>query len=196
MTNYALITIDQFNMKTKDKILDGILSLLIKKGFTALTVRAVAEEAGVNHGLVQYYFGSKENMVIAMIERESNNIEKKMEETDNSSSPENLRRSLLENFISNETLGKMVLECLHISNTMPAVKEKMAEILSSRRKFLSEALGITEPMDMLVLQATILGLVVLQSVDKEVPLERGMAYLFTVLGLESNEKQKNSFNKG
>ncbi|MEY2475903.1 MAG: hypothetical protein QOG87_1218 [Actinomycetota bacterium] len=38
-------------------------------GHAGLTTRSVAKEAGVNHGLVHYYFGSMESLLLRVLER-------------------------------------------------------------------------------------------------------------------------------
>lgn len=60
---------------TKDEIspqealLDAAERLLVREGYVALSARRVAAEAGVNHGLVHYYFGSMEELSIQVLER-------------------------------------------------------------------------------------------------------------------------------
>jgi AcrR family transcriptional regulator len=50
-------------------LLDAAERLLIEVGSARITTRALAREAGVNHGLVHYYFGSMENLLVRMLER-------------------------------------------------------------------------------------------------------------------------------
>lgn len=50
------------------KILAGAQRLLEKSGFLGLTLRAIAAESGENSAMVQYYFGSKDGLVRAMID--------------------------------------------------------------------------------------------------------------------------------
>ena len=50
------------------EILAAAQRVLIEKGFTGLTLRAVAQESGANSAMVQYYFGSKDGLVEAMID--------------------------------------------------------------------------------------------------------------------------------
>jgi AcrR family transcriptional regulator len=52
-----------------DALLDAAEQLLIEVGFAGITVRKLAERAGVNHGLVHYYFGSMEDLLLRVIER-------------------------------------------------------------------------------------------------------------------------------
>jgi AcrR family transcriptional regulator len=50
-------------------LLDAAERLLIEAGYAGLTTRRVAAEAGVNHGLVHYYFGSMEELLLQVLER-------------------------------------------------------------------------------------------------------------------------------
>jgi len=50
-------------------LLDAAERLLIAEGAEAMTTRRLAAAAGVNHGLVHYYFGSVGNLVVATFER-------------------------------------------------------------------------------------------------------------------------------
>jgi AcrR family transcriptional regulator len=50
-------------------LLDAAERLLVEQGYGAMTTRRLAEEAGVNHGLVHYYFGSMEEVMVQVLER-------------------------------------------------------------------------------------------------------------------------------
>jgi AcrR family transcriptional regulator len=47
---------------TRETILRAALQAFAEKGFDAATTRDIAKRAGVNHGLIPYYFGGKENL--------------------------------------------------------------------------------------------------------------------------------------
>src|SRR5439155_25504616 len=53
----------------EDALLDAAERLLVDVGYAGITTRRLAEEAGVNHGLVHYYFGSNENLLVRTLER-------------------------------------------------------------------------------------------------------------------------------
>jgi AcrR family transcriptional regulator len=55
--------------QTEEAFLDAAERLLVSVGYGRITTRAVAEEAGANHGLVHYYFGSMENLLARVLER-------------------------------------------------------------------------------------------------------------------------------
>ncbi|MPZ70743.1 MAG: TetR family transcriptional regulator [Actinobacteria bacterium] len=50
-------------------LLDAAERLLITEGHAAISTRRVAEEAGLNHGLVHYYFGSMDELLVQVLER-------------------------------------------------------------------------------------------------------------------------------
>ncbi|HEY6777690.1 MAG TPA: TetR/AcrR family transcriptional regulator [Thermoleophilaceae bacterium] len=55
--------------QTEEAFLDAAERLLVSVGYAGITTRALAEEAGANHGLVHYYFGSMENLLVRVLER-------------------------------------------------------------------------------------------------------------------------------
>ena len=54
---------------TEDAFLDAAERLLVDAGHAGITTRRLAQEAGANHGLVHYYFGSIENVLARVLER-------------------------------------------------------------------------------------------------------------------------------
>src|SRR5262245_20413882 len=52
-----------------EALLDAAERLLVAQGYAALTTRKLAGAAGINHGLVHYYFGSMEEVMIQLLER-------------------------------------------------------------------------------------------------------------------------------
>ena len=53
----------------EENLLDAAERLLVDVGYAGITTRGLAAEAGVNHGLVHYYFGSVENLFVRVLER-------------------------------------------------------------------------------------------------------------------------------
>ena len=54
---------------TKERILDAAERLFADHGFPATSMRDITQEAGVNLAAVNYHFGSKEALMIAVLER-------------------------------------------------------------------------------------------------------------------------------
>ena len=55
--------------ETEEAFLDAAERLLVTVGHAGITTRRLAEEAGANHGLVHYYFGSMEALLARVLER-------------------------------------------------------------------------------------------------------------------------------
>ena len=53
---------------TKSRILDAAFRCLATSGYAALSVREIAKDAGVNHALINYHFGTKDRLVIAVLD--------------------------------------------------------------------------------------------------------------------------------
>jgi len=56
-------------IEAKHAVLDAAERLLVEVGYAGITTRRLAKEAGVNHGLIHYYFGSMENVLAETLER-------------------------------------------------------------------------------------------------------------------------------
>lgn len=59
---------------TQDRILDAAEHLFARRGYYGVSLRAIAEEAGVQLGLLPYHFGSKEGLYAAIFERRMGRI--------------------------------------------------------------------------------------------------------------------------
>lgn len=56
---------------TRDQLLAAARTCLLRSGFANLSTRSVAEEAGVGTGHLHYHFGSKRNLVLAVLNAEN-----------------------------------------------------------------------------------------------------------------------------
>jgi AcrR family transcriptional regulator len=68
-----------------EAFLDAAERLLIKEGAAGISTRRLAEEAGHNHGLVHYYFGSVDELLLQALERFTSRVlerQRAMYETD------------------------------------------------------------------------------------------------------------------
>jgi AcrR family transcriptional regulator len=53
---------------TRSRILDAAFRRLAAEGYAALSVREIAKDAGVNHALINYHFGTKDQLVIEVLD--------------------------------------------------------------------------------------------------------------------------------
>ena len=69
MTNVERAAASQNRQDTEQKFLDAAERLLVRVGHAGVTTRALAAEAGANQGLVHYYFGSLEEVMLRVLNR-------------------------------------------------------------------------------------------------------------------------------
>lgn len=55
--------------EAEQAFLDAAERLLVSVGYGGISTRKLAEEAGLNHGLVHYYFGSMQELLLQVLER-------------------------------------------------------------------------------------------------------------------------------
>jgi AcrR family transcriptional regulator len=63
------VAISEARSANEEVFLDAAERLLVSTGYAGISVRRLAEEAGANHGLVHYYFGSMEELFLRVLER-------------------------------------------------------------------------------------------------------------------------------
>lgn len=72
---------------TRDKILEAARQLFEEKGFEPTSVREIATLANVNVALINYHFGSKEQLLAELIEETTNQTHLKLSDITKSSVP-------------------------------------------------------------------------------------------------------------
>src|SRR4051794_35433669 len=64
-----MMAVSPVRAEAREAFLDAAERLLIELGWADVTTRRLAKEAGLNHGLVHYYFGSMEEVLVEVLER-------------------------------------------------------------------------------------------------------------------------------
>lgn len=59
---------------TKARILEAAFQRLVREGYAALSSREIARDAGLNHALINYHFGTKDQLVIAVLDAANRNL--------------------------------------------------------------------------------------------------------------------------
>jgi len=143
----------------EEALLDAAERLLVDGGYTGVTTRRLAEEAGVNHGLVHYYFGSIENVLIRTLERFTERLTQRQREMYAADIPfiekwRTAMRYLVEEDVRYE---KVFLELQALAWNRPEMRERLAPVDAEWRAVLTEAfakpreeLRIDMPLDALV----------------------------------------------
>jgi AcrR family transcriptional regulator len=69
-----IVTTSEIQHETAKAILNAAKSALVAGGYSGLSTRGIAEEAGVPLSQIHYHFGSKQNLVLAVLERENQRL--------------------------------------------------------------------------------------------------------------------------
>ncbi|MBI2528863.1 MAG: TetR/AcrR family transcriptional regulator [Candidatus Rokubacteria bacterium] len=64
----------------REAIVEAAGRCIVARGHAALSTRGVASEAGVNQSLIHYYFGTKERLMLAVLERMNQRLLKRQAE--------------------------------------------------------------------------------------------------------------------
>ncbi len=84
----------------KTHILDAAESLIARKGYRSTTTRMIADEASVNVAMLSYYFGSKEQLLKALLDRHTAVVKVLLERiTRESEDPVEIFRKFLFEFV-------------------------------------------------------------------------------------------------
>jgi TetR/AcrR family transcriptional regulator len=140
-------------------LLDAAERLLVDVGYSGITTRRHAEEAGLNHGHVHYYFGSNENLLEGTLERFTKRLIERQRAMYAADMPfiekwRTAMRYLVEEDVRYE---KVWLELHALAWNRPEMRERLAAVDGEWRAVLTDAfaeprerLGIDIPLEALV----------------------------------------------
>jgi AcrR family transcriptional regulator len=165
-------------MNTKDKILEGAKSYLLKHGQVGFTVRSVATEAGVNQGLVHHYFGSKENLVLELIDSVVTKPFAIAKELIAGQPKSEIRNVILNVLLRNNELINLLIEFIYFAQHSPAIKSKIKLVMQERREYFANALGIKDESDKYAFNAGLFGIILVNRIDEKNDIETSISKLF------------------
>ena len=79
---------------TKSKLIEAAIPLFPQKGYAGVSIREIADAAGVNSASISYYFGGKEGLYEAVLESIFSQIDVIVDSDANGSSPMTRYRQL------------------------------------------------------------------------------------------------------
>jgi AcrR family transcriptional regulator len=143
----------------EDSLLDAAEQLLVDAGHAGVTTRRLAEEAGLNHGLVHYYFGSVENVLVRTLERFTERLIARQRELYAADIPflEKWRTAMRYLMSDDSAYEKIWLELQALAWNRPELRGHLAAVHGEWRAVLMEAFaepreqyGIDMPLEALV----------------------------------------------
>jgi AcrR family transcriptional regulator len=126
-------------------LMDAAERLLYEVGYAGVTTRRVAEEAGVKHGLVHYYFGSMEELLTQTLERLANRLAQRLEE--HYANPDlpfaEKWRIVVQFWIQDPTsrFPKILLELTAMSWNMPQLRQRVSAVYARFRTIFERNFG-------------------------------------------------------
>ncbi|MEJ7751091.1 MAG: TetR/AcrR family transcriptional regulator [Thermoleophilaceae bacterium] len=129
-----------------------------KRGAAGSTFDVVARDAGVSRGLLHYYFGSKERLLVEVVRRDCDSriaaLEERLEAASSVDETVDTLVASLEAFVENEPGTQAVLyELLSASRRSEEIRAELAELYRRWRDHLAEVLARKEREGVVVLDA-------------------------------------------
>jgi AcrR family transcriptional regulator len=146
-------------LAAEEALLDAAERLLVDVGYAGITTRRLAEEAGVNHGLVHYYFGSNENLLVRALERFTEGLIDRQRDLYAADMPfvEKWRTAMRYLVSEDRTYEKIWLELQALAWNNADLRARLARVNAEWRAVLTEAftephreLGVDMPLGALV----------------------------------------------
>jgi AcrR family transcriptional regulator len=138
------VAISPARNETEALFLDAAERLLVSVGYAGISARRLAEEAGANHGLVHYYFGSMEELFLRVLERFTGRLIERQRAMYAADVPfiEKWRTAM--RFLEEDLEAgypKVWLELQAMAWNRPDMRERVAHVNAEWRTVLTEALG-------------------------------------------------------
>jgi TetR/AcrR family transcriptional regulator len=127
-------------LKPEDALLDAAERLLVEVGYAGITTRRLAAEAGVNHGLVHYYYGSVENLLVQVLERFTARMIERQRAMYAAEVPFIEKwRTAMRYLVADSDYQKVWLELQALAWNRPELREQVARVDDEWRALLTEA---------------------------------------------------------
>ena len=144
--------------KPEEALLDAAERLLVEVGYAGITTRRLATEAGVNQGLVHYYYGSLENLLVQVLERFTSRMIERQRAMYAAEIPFIERwRTAMRYLVADSDYQKVWWELQALAWNRPELREHVAHVDDEWRAVLTEAFaepheryGLELPLDALV----------------------------------------------
>jgi AcrR family transcriptional regulator len=128
---------DSETADVRTALLDAAESIVREEGYGAATARRIASRVGLKHQVVFYYFGTQDDLLLALFRRQAETHRERLLAALDSAEP---LRALWE-LISDRSAMKLTLEFLALANHSEAMREAIAANAEAVRSLQVEALA-------------------------------------------------------
>lgn len=131
-------------------IADALLRIAAKHGLESVSLRHVADEAGVSPGMVQHYFRTKDEMMLFALDVVRERVSERMDAAAGSSpSAAQLVRALLVQLLPfdrhRREEGRVMLAFLAYAAVKPAIAKRLREDNVALRALVAGLIGAADP---------------------------------------------------
>lgn len=119
----------------REMLLDAAETVVLEEGYAAATARRIASQVGMKHQAVFYYFGSQDDLLLALLRRSMDSHRKHLKEALTSDKP--LRA--MWDLVSEPSFAKIGLEFMALANHNDDIRKEMASMSESFRALEAEA---------------------------------------------------------
>lgn len=127
-----------------EAFLDAAERLLIREGASGISTRKLATEAGQNHGLVHYYFGSVDELLVQTLERFTARVLERQRAMYGSAEPFIAKWRKAMGFIDQDLASgypKVWGELQALAWNRPELRERLRDVTDQWRTLLNEAVA-------------------------------------------------------
>jgi AcrR family transcriptional regulator len=130
------VTAPQKSAKTRSALLDATVQLMLEQGYAAVSTRKVAARAGANPALVYYYFGTMDELFLAVFRRCA---EANLERLRRAAASEQPLHAVWE--VSSEPLNTaLTMEFMALANHREAIRAELSSYTARFRQIQTETL--------------------------------------------------------
>src|SRR3954453_23253564 len=127
------------------RILAAMRERVGRRGAAGSTFDHVAQAAGVSRGLLHYYFGSKERLLVEVVRRDSevrmHRLEEHLATADSIDAIVDVLVRQLEDFVADDTYAHAIIhELFSVSRHNDEVREELAELYRKTRDEVADVL--------------------------------------------------------
>jgi AcrR family transcriptional regulator len=138
-------------------IVAAMRTSVASRGASASTFDVVAREAGVSRGLLHYYFGSKERLLVEVVRRDCDAriaaLEERLEAAGSVEEIVDVLVQSLQAFVADEAPQAVLYEMISASRDSEEIRLELAELYRRWREHLADALRAKEKQGIVKLEA-------------------------------------------
>ena len=164
-------------MNSREKLLAATRACLLELGHGATTIKAIATRAGVNHGLIHHYFGSKENLVLEVVSMEQKTLLEKVTSQPN----ENVIPTIIRELVENPERAGLFVEILSLAGQMPQAAEGVRNALRVRDEMIHKKMGVEDPGLRWLVGSALLGLALTRRIEPNVPVDKVVQQIHKIM---------------